>query len=209
MHGFIPVFYCFGRPDLNWVVYSLALDGGVLYAGGSFTDAGGDTDADNIAQYNIAGGTWSAVGTGTNGGVFSIVIDGTNLYADCSYELRSPKTFQGIRNIGIGKDVIEILRFHQNEISKNDSCEDSDWNKLNLVFPSLTGTPVNASNLRRSFRRLLKSTGLPKIRFHDLRHTAATLMLNFGTPLPIVSQRLGHSKVSMTLDIYAHAIPSK
>ena len=128
---------------------------------------------------------------------------------DGSYEFRTPKSESGIRDIAVGQDVLDLLKTHQaNQIVKS-SLENEDWNEHDLVFPSLAGTPINASNLRRSFRKLLKFTGLPQIRFHDLRHTAATLMLNYGTPIPVVSKRLGHSKVSMTLDTYAHAIPSK
>ena len=62
-------------------------------------------------------------------------------------------------------------------------------------------------NLIRFFKRLLKRAGLPDIRFHDLRHTAAKLMLLNGIPLIVVSRRLGHSKPSVTLDIYGHYIP--
>lgn len=58
-------------------------------------------------------------------------------------------------------------------------------------------------------RKLLKASGLPKIRFHDLRHTAASLMLNHGIPVLIVSKRLGHSKPSITIDVYGHIIPSQ
>ena len=80
---------------------------------------------------------------------------------------------------------------------------------LDLVFPSGIGTPLTASNICRDFRQLLTDSGLPKIRFHDLRHTAASLMLNHGIPVLIVSKRLGHSKPSITLDVYGHLIPSK
>ena len=66
-----------------------------------------------------------------------------------------------------------------------------------------------ASNIRRAFRKLLKASVLPKIRFHDLGHTAASLMLNHGIPVLIVSKRPGHSKPSNTLDVYGHLIPSK
>jgi len=62
-------------------------------------------------------------------------------------------------------------------------------------------------NLVRNFKRLIKLAGLPEIRFHDLRHTAASLMLNHGVPAIIVSRRLGHSRVSITLDTYGHLIP--
>ena len=74
---------------------------------------------------------------------------------------------------------------------------------------SKSGTPLTASNIRRDFRQLLAASGLPKIRFHDLRHTAASLMLNHGIPVLSVSKRLGHSKPSFTLDVYDHLIPSK
>jgi integrase len=59
------------------------------------------------------------------------------------------------------------------------------------------------------FKSVIKKAGLPEIRFHDLRHTAASLMLNNGIPVLIVSKRLGHAKPSITLDVYGHMIPSK
>jgi integrase len=82
------------------------------------------------------------------------------------------------------------------------SSANGNWTHLDLVFPSGVGTPLTASNIRRDFRKLLNASGLPKIRFHDLRHTAASLMLNHGIPVLIVSKRLGHSKPSITLDVY-------
>ncbi|MDA1329686.1 MAG: site-specific integrase, partial [Chloroflexi bacterium] len=63
-------------------------------------------------------------------------------------------------------------------------------------------------NLIKQFRRLLKRAGLPKIRFHDLRHTAASLMLNNGVDVLVASQRLGHAKPSITLDVYGHLMPA-
>jgi integrase len=63
---------------------------------------------------------------------------------------------------------------------------------------------MDASNLRLDFYQVLQSAGLPKIRFHDLRHTAASLMLNHGIPVIVVSKILGHSKPSITMDIYGH-----
>ena len=59
------------------------------------------------------------------------------------------------------------------------------------------------------FNQVIKEAKLPKIRFHDLRHTAATMMLNFGIPVIIVSKRLGHAQASITLEVYGHLIPSK
>ncbi len=62
--------------------------------------------------------------------------------------------------------------------------------------------------LRRSFKPLLERAGLPNIRFHDLRHTHATLLLSKGANPKVVQERLGHATVSITLDVYAHVIPS-
>ena len=83
-----------------------------------------------------------------------------------------------------------------------------DWQDLDLVFPTTIGTPIHNRKLLRKFKKLIKEAGLPEIRFHDLRHTAASLMLNQGIHLLIVSRRLGHAKPSITLDIYGHVIPS-
>jgi len=65
-------------------------------------------------------------------------------------------------------------------------------------------TPCDASNLRVDFLKLLEKAGLQNIRFHDLRHTAASIMLNNGIPIIVVSKILGHSRPSITLDVYGH-----
>jgi len=82
-----------------------------------------------------------------------------------------------------------------------------EWEDHGLVFPSMYGTPLDQKRLHHDFKRVLKKAGLHEIRFHDLRHTAATLMLINGIPLLVVSRRLGHSKPSVTLDIYGHYLP--
>ena len=63
-------------------------------------------------------------------------------------------------------------------------------------------------NLQRSFKALLKQGGLPSVRFHDLRHTAANLFLNQDVPVIVVSRRLGHARTSITTDVYGHLLPS-
>jgi integrase len=68
---------------------------------------------------------------------------------------------------------------------------------------------MTASDIRRAFRKLLTASGLPRIRFHDLRDTVAAWMLNRGIPVLIVSKRIDHSKPSITIDVYGHLIPSK
>jgi integrase len=76
-----------------------------------------------------------------------------------------------------------------------------------MIFTSSLGTPVDQRNLDRDFKAVLKKAGLEEIRFHDLRHTAASLILNNGVPALVVSKMLGHAKTSTTLDIYGHLFP--
>jgi integrase len=83
------------------------------------------------------------------------------------------------------------------------------WQDNDLVFTSTVGTPVDVGNLTyRSFRPLLERAGLPRIRFHDLRHTCATLLLTRTVNPKIVSEMLGHSSIAITLDTYSHVLPN-
>ena len=75
-----------------------------------------------------------------------------------------------------------------------------------MVFPSSIGTPIDPTNLLKKYRQALKKAGLPRIRFHDLRHTSASLMLNKGVDVLVASKRLGHAKPSITLDVYGHLL---
>ena len=76
-----------------------------------------------------------------------------------------------------------------------------------LVFSHLDGSPLRPNSVSRAFEGLAKSLGFRGIRFHDLRHAHATLMLRQGIHPKIVSERLGHSSVAITLDIYSHVLP--
>jgi len=77
------------------------------------------------------------------------------------------------------------------------------------VFATGKGTTINVNNLRyRTWKRLLERAGLPATtRIHDLRHSAATLLLSRGVPIKVVSEMLGHADVSITLSVYAHVLP--
>jgi integrase len=77
-----------------------------------------------------------------------------------------------------------------------------------LVFCQANGKPLHANDIRRGdFRRVLKRAGLPQIRFHDLRHCHATLLLQQGANPKVVQERLGHSTPAFTLAIYGHVLP--
>jgi len=119
-----------------------------------------------------------------------------------------PKTKSGKRVIDIDNVTIQILRNHYERQQTERLAAGDKWVEHGLVFTSSIGTPIDSSHLRREFYKLLEYAGLPRIHFHGLRHTAASLMLNHGVPAIIVSKRLGHARVSITEDIYAHALPS-
>jgi integrase len=80
------------------------------------------------------------------------------------------------------------------------------WRDNGLVFPSTTGTPLGARNLVRSYKLRLERAGLPPIRFHDLRHTCATILLRAGKHPKYVQEMFGHANISITLDTYSHVI---
>jgi integrase len=81
------------------------------------------------------------------------------------------------------------------------------WEPSDLVFTSGLGTQVHPRNLFRAFRSVLRAAGVPEIRFHDLRHTHATLLFKADVHPKIVSERLGHATIGLTLDTYSHVLP--
>ncbi|HZH59121.1 MAG TPA: site-specific integrase [Metabacillus sp.] len=78
---------------------------------------------------------------------------------------------------------------------------------MDLVFAQKNGNPIQPAELSRSFHKIIKSAGLPDIRFHDLRHTHATLMLQQGVHPKVVSECLDHSTIGITMDTYTHVLP--
>ena len=83
------------------------------------------------------------------------------------------------------------------------------WEDNDLVFANEVGRPIEVRNMiRRSFIPLLEKANLPQIRFHDLRHTAATLLLSEGVHPKVVAEMLGHARISTTIDLYSHVTPT-
>jgi integrase len=112
------------------------------------------------------------------------------------------------RVIRLFNDAIESLKAHKQRQVEQVASAKGHWRDPNLVFASTIGTPLDPSNLvDRSFKPLLKQAELPDIRFHDLRHACATLLLSEGVPVKVVQEILGHSSVSVTMDVYSHVLP--
>lgn len=122
------------------------------------------------------------------------------------WQFIEPKTRAGKRTVILGNEVLRLLRQHKEKQELYRGFAGDRWNENELIFPNTLGNPMDPSNMRIEFNRVLSEAGLPKIRFHDLRHTAASLMLNHGLPLLVISKILGHSKPSVTLDIYGHLL---
>jgi integrase len=116
----------------------------------------------------------------------------------------APKTSAGTRIILLGETTLIQLREQKNRINEESKNCDK-WREQDLIFPSSVGTPFEQSHVHKDFAKVLAAANLPKIRFHDLRHTAASLMLNHGVSALVVSKILGHSNPSVTLSIYAHS----
>lgn len=115
------------------------------------------------------------------------------------------KTAAGRRVIEISPGVVSTLKKHK---AKQAAHLMQIGQAPKFVFCTANGTPVEPTDLGQYFRRLIKRAGLPQIRFHDIRHTHATLLLQQGVHPKIVQERLGHSSITMTLDTYSHVIPS-
>lgn len=123
-------------------------------------------------------------------------------------QLDKPKTKSSIRSIKLGQESIEVLKAQKQKIVLEKEAVQGLWHHEGFVFPSTVGKAMDSTSLLKQFRKLLKLAGLPKIRFHDLRHTAASLMLNNGVDVLVASQRLGHAQPSITLNTYGHLMPS-
>lgn len=114
------------------------------------------------------------------------------------------KTDSSVRSIMVNQQVMNYLRKHRIEQHKLKLLLGTAWPDLDLVNTSEIGTPIIARNMLRTFYAISNRLGLKQISFHDFRHTHATTLLEEGLDLSIISDRLGHSSIQITKDIYAH-----
>ena len=124
------------------------------------------------------------------------------------YVESEPKTAKGRRMIKLPVFVVDILVRHKAQQEEQRREVGSTWIDKDLVFTNAQGYYYSSSTLRKVFRRFLVSIGLPHMRFHDLRHSAATILLAMKVHPKVVQEILGHSQIAMTLDVYSHALPS-
>lgn len=118
-----------------------------------------------------------------------------------------PKTDHSRRAVHLDEQLVAELRGHHARQLKERLAAGPAWNDTGHLFVDPLGCPLSPRAFSLRFGRLIKLAGLRRIRLHDGRHTAATMLLGMGVPVHEVSAMLGHSKSSVTLDVYAHAIP--
>jgi integrase len=140
-----------------------------------------------------------------SGGRLSIVRAVVSVEAKAA--VSEPKTKRGRRSIALDQATVDVLRRHRaaqaaEKLAWGEAYEDHD-----LVSAWENGRPIHPHRISTWFERTSRETGLPRIRLHDLRHSYATAALKAGVPAKVVSERLGHANVTITLDTYSHVLP--
>ena len=125
------------------------------------------------------------------------------------YTEAEPKTQKSRRSIVVAPFALEVLKRHRVRQLEAKLKAGTAWQDHDFVFCTSVGTHLNPDrDILQQLKGLLEKAGLPDIRFHDLRHCAATLLLSEGVHPKIVQEILGHSNISITLDIYSHILPT-
>lgn len=114
------------------------------------------------------------------------------------------KTAASSRTVRLTSETLSVLAAHRDRQRFQQQQAGSAWRDLDLITTTADGGPVNPSNVSRSFDRLVEQAGLPRITPHGLRHSCASLLMQAGVPVKAVSERLGHSSVNITLNVYSH-----
>jgi len=135
-------------------------------------------------------------------------VTATLQYTPDGYVFAEPKTSYSRRLVALSPIAVDALRQHKARQEEERARIGSAWRDLDLVFPNTVGKPMDGIHLlQREYLPLLERAGLRRIRFHDLRHTAATVLLASGVHLKVVSEMLGHADVVITLKLYSHVLP--
>ena len=119
-----------------------------------------------------------------------------------------PKTDRGRRTITLPSVTLTALRTHRVRQAEERLRVGPHWRETGLVFTTQTGGPLEPHAVTRQFQRRLAKAGIGHHRFHDLRHTCATLLLAQGVSLRVVMETLGHTQIATTADIYSHVLPA-
>lgn len=122
--------------------------------------------------------------------------------------LVEPKTARSRRTIALPNGAVLALKEQRRRQAEERLAAGSRWNDWELVFATTIGTPLDAHNVTHRLQRILADAGLPRQRFHDLRHLCATLLFMQGVSPRVVMEQLGHSQIGLTRNNYAHVMPT-
>ncbi len=124
------------------------------------------------------------------------------------YVETEPKTARSRRTLALPQIAMDALKQHRTAQLETRLQVGARWKEQGLVFPNGCGWYLGRTRIHQIFKKLLLEAGLPPMRFHDLRHSAATILLSMGVNAKVVQEILGHSNISMTLGVYGHVLPS-
>lgn len=136
-----------------------------------------------------------------------LVLHSVDFIAGHGYVEGQPKTVAGRRVISLPSFLVDMLKQHR-ALQQDAHKSARSWQDRDLVFPNLKGGYLHPAHMGEKFRRILVEAGLPPIHFHDLRHSAASILLCMGMDIKIIQELLGHSDISITLRTYSHLLPS-
>lgn len=120
---------------------------------------------------------------------------------------KQPKTKRSRRSISLPSMLVDVLRKHRAGQAELYLSLGVGWKEQGLVCSKLAGEPINPNTLTSGFASLVKTLDIPRVRFHDLRHTHATHLLKEGVHPKVAQERLGHATIAVTLDLYSHVMP--
>ncbi len=123
-------------------------------------------------------------------------------------QVAPPKTARGVRTVALDPDTVAELREHRRRQVAERLLWGEAWTDTGLVFGREDGTPLDPAYVTRRFAALTARAGLPKIRLHDVRHTSASVGLASGESMKEISERLGHSSITLTMNTYTHVAPA-
>jgi len=128
--------------------------------------------------------------------------------AGYGFVVSEPKTTGSKRKIMLPNELIDVLKRHRLYQKETRLKAGASWHENDLVFCNTHGNFADPSRIRKILFKLLKDAGLHQVRFHDLRHSAATMLLVMGVHPKVVQELLGHSRIAVTMDTYSHVLPS-
>ena len=151
----------------------------------------------------ILGLRWSDLDLGAG----RVAVRRPRILVDYQVQVSEPKTAKGRRSLALDPVTVAALRAHRARQAEEKLAVGGRYHDSELVFTRPDGIAVHPERFSDWFRQRVRAAGLPRIRLHDVRHSYATAALAAGVPAKVVSERLGHANIAITMDTYSHVLP--